>query len=55
MRSEVDHLLDNIRRVHEVGANIELGNRGSDVVVDVARHADGSIDVYPAEAIEPAQ
>lgn len=55
MRSEVDHLLDSVRRVHEVGADIQLGKRDADVVVDIARHADGSIDVFPAEAIESAQ
>lgn len=45
---DVDRLLRASHRIHELGNGVEVGNRVSDVAVEIARSRDGSLVVFPA-------
>lgn len=49
-RGQVDELVKSIYRLRELGQGIQPGAPAGDVVIDIARHADGSILVLPAVA-----
>lgn len=49
-RDQVDDLLESAYRLRELGAGIEPGAPASDVVIDIAKHADGTLLVLPAAA-----
>ena len=45
---EVDHLLRTSRRLRELGEGVDDSERQSDVAIEMARNADGSVVVFPA-------
>ncbi len=45
---DVDHLLRTSRRLRELGENVDVTGPQSDVAIEMARNADGSIVVFPA-------
>jgi hypothetical protein len=45
---DVDRLLRASHRIHELGNGVEVGNRVSDVAIEIARSKDGSLVVFPA-------
>ena len=49
-RGQVDDLLAAAYRLRELGDGIAPGGSGHDVVIEIAKHADGSIFVLPAAA-----
>lgn len=49
-KGEVDKLLRTSYRLRELGAGAETGSRPSDVAIEIARSADGSVVVFPAIA-----
>ena len=49
-RGDVDELLATGRRLRELGDGIVPGGHAPDVVIEIAKHADGSILVLPAAA-----
>ncbi len=46
--AEVDELLRASRMLRDLGDGIDLGDRRSDVVIEMARSPDGSLTVFPA-------
>ena len=49
-KGEVDKLLHTSYRLRELGVGVETGGRPSDVAIEIARSADGSVVVFPALA-----
>jgi hypothetical protein len=49
-KGDVDKLLRTSYRLCELGVGIETGSRPSDVAIEIARNADGSVVVFPALA-----
>lgn len=49
-RGQVDDILAMVYRLRELGDGIVLDGRTPDVVIEIAKHADGSIRVLPAVA-----
>ncbi|MFJ3876355.1 hypothetical protein ACIPW5_02705 [Streptomyces sp. NPDC090077] len=45
---EVDRLLSAAHRIHALGDGAVLDGRATDVAIDIARHEDGSVVVFPA-------
>jgi hypothetical protein len=45
---EVDHLLRTSRRLRELGEGVDASGRQSDIAIEMARNADGSVVVFPA-------
>jgi hypothetical protein len=48
-RGQLDHLLRTSYHLHELGDSVARGVDG-DIVIDIARHSDGLIVVFAAEA-----
>ncbi|MHC6629948.1 hypothetical protein ACYTFC_28280 [Streptomyces globosus] len=46
--AEVDRLMNAAHRLHKLGAGVSLDSRARDVTIDIARHKDGSVVVFPA-------
>ncbi|GAA0901150.1 hypothetical protein [Streptomyces thermoalcalitolerans] len=46
--NEVDRLLRAAHRIHRLGSGVRLDSRPTDVAIDMARHKDGSVIVFPA-------
>lgn len=44
----VDHLLRTSRRLRELGEGVDANRRQSDIAIEMARNADGSVVVFPA-------
>jgi hypothetical protein len=49
-RDQVDDLLESAYRLRKLGEGIEPGAPAGDVVIDIAKHADGTLLVLPAAA-----
>ncbi|MFJ7156426.1 hypothetical protein ACIQUQ_15940 [Streptomyces sp. NPDC101118] len=45
---EVDRLMSAAHRIHKLGAGVRLDGRATDVAIEIAREADGSVVVLPA-------
>ncbi len=47
---EVDRLMRTAHRIHQLGDNVMVDNRPTDVAIEIARDKDGSVVVFPALA-----
>ncbi len=45
---EVDRLMSAAHRIHKLGDGVTANNRTTDVAIEIARHKDGSVTVFPA-------
>ncbi len=45
---EVDRLMSAVHRIHQPGAGVTANSRTTDVAIEIARHKDGSVVVFPA-------
>ncbi|QIM16438.1 hypothetical protein G7067_08425 [Leucobacter insecticola] len=50
--AEVDKLLGAAYRLRSLSSGIDVGGRHSDMLIEIERRSDGSVVVFPAEAIE---
>jgi len=48
---EVNTVLNASYRIRDIGNDVETSSRSSDVAIEIARHADGSLQVLPARAV----
>jgi len=48
MRGEVEHLMRAANRIHKLGDGVTNDSRATDVAIEIARNADGSVVVLPA-------
>jgi hypothetical protein len=48
---QVDRLLGAANRIHALAEGVTVANRATDVVVDIARHKDGSVIAFPAAPV----